>query len=99
MNIPEEFGGLGLSMFEECLVSEELAWGCSGISTAIGVNSLGMLPILIAGNEEQKTTYGNRMADGGMSAYCVTEPEAGSECSWYQHHGRERWRSLHPQWW
>ena len=70
---------LGLSMLEECLVTEELAWGCSGISTAIGVNSLGMLPILVAGSEEQKTEYGNRMADGELCAYCVTEPEAGSD--------------------
>lgn len=79
MNTPEKYGGLGLSMLEECLVSEELAWGCSGISTAIGVNSLGMLPILLAGSEEQKTEYGNRMADGALCAYCVTEPEAGSD--------------------
>jgi acyl-CoA dehydrogenase len=79
MNTPEKYGGLGLSMFEECLVSEELAWGCSGISTAIGVNSLGMLPILLAGSEDQKTEYGNRMADGDLCAYCVTEPEAGSD--------------------
>ena len=27
MNTPEKYGGLGLSMFEECLVNEELAWG------------------------------------------------------------------------
>lgn len=79
MSIPEEYGGLGFSLFEECLVAEELAWGCSGISTAIGVNSLGMLPILIAGTDEQKQTYGGRMADGELCAYCVTEPEAGSD--------------------
>ncbi len=79
MNTPEKYGGLGLSMLDECLVTEELAWGCSGISTAIGVNGLGMLPILIAGSEEQKTKYGNRMADGELCAYCVTEPEAGSD--------------------
>lgn len=79
MNTPEKYGGLGLSMLEECLVTEELAWGCSGISTAIGVNSLGILPILLAGNEDQKTEYGNRMADGALCAYCVTEPEAGSD--------------------
>ena len=35
MNIPEEYGGLGLSLFEEVLVGEELSWGCSGMSTAI----------------------------------------------------------------
>jgi acyl-CoA dehydrogenase len=79
MNTPEEFGGLGLSMLEECLVTEELAWGCSGISTAIGVNSLGMLPILLAGSAQQKAEYGGRMADGQLCAYCVTEPEAGSD--------------------
>ena len=79
MNIPEQYGGLGLSLFEECLVSEELAWGCSGMSTAIGANTLGMLPILIAGNEDQKTEYFGRMVDGALAAYCLTEPEAGSD--------------------
>jgi acyl-CoA dehydrogenase len=84
MAVPEEYGGLGLSLFEECLVTEELAWGCSGISTAIGVNGLGILPIIIAGTEEQKTEYGGRMADGQLAAYCVTEPEAGSDVAGIQ---------------
>lgn len=79
MGIPEKFGGLGLSLFEEVLVSEELAWGCSGISTALAVNSLGMLPIMVGGSDEQKGEYGGRMADGELCAYCVTEPEAGSD--------------------
>ncbi len=79
MNIPEEYGGLGLNLFEECMVSEELAWGCSGISTAIGVNGLAILPILIAGNEEQKQEYCGRLVDGKMASYCLTEPEAGSD--------------------
>jgi acyl-CoA dehydrogenase len=79
MNIPEEYGGLGLSLFEECMVSEELAWGCSGISTAIGVNGLAILPILIAGNEEQKQEYCGRLVAGKMASYCLTEPEAGSD--------------------
>jgi acyl-CoA dehydrogenase len=79
MNIPEQYGGLGLSLFDEILVGEELAWGCSGVSTAISVNGLAILPILIAGNEEQKTTYGGRLANGEMASYCLTEPEAGSD--------------------
>ncbi len=78
-NVPEEYGGLGLSLFEEVLVGEELAWGCSGISTAISVNQLAILPILIAGNEEQKKEYCGRLVDGQMAAYCATEPEAGSD--------------------
>ena len=79
MAVPEEYGGLGLSLFEEVLVSEELSWGCSGVSTAIGVNGLGYAPILVAGSEEQKLNYGGRMADGQLAAYCATEPEAGSD--------------------
>jgi len=79
LNIPEAYGGLGLSLLEECIVSEELAFGCSGMSTAIGINSLALLPILIAGNEAQKEEYCGRILDGEMSAYCLTEPEAGSD--------------------
>lgn len=79
MNIPEAYGGMGLSLFEECLVTEELAWGCSGTSTAIAVVGLGMLPILIAGNDVQKHEYAARLAGGQMCAYCLTEPEAGSD--------------------
>ncbi len=79
MSIPEEYGGLGLSLLEECVVTEELAWGCSGMSTAMGVNGLAILPILIAGTEEQKQGYCGRLAGGEMSSYCLTEPEAGSD--------------------
>ena len=78
-NVPEKYGGLDLSLFEEVLVQEELAWGDSGISTAIGVNALAILPVLIAGTEEQKEAYCGRLVDGKMAAYCATEPEAGSD--------------------
>ncbi len=79
LGTPEAYGGMGLNLFEECLVAEELAWGCSGISTAISVVGLGMAPILIAGNDAQKHEYAGRLADGQMCAYCLTEPEAGSD--------------------
>jgi acyl-CoA dehydrogenase len=61
------------------MVSEELAWGCSGMSTAMGVNGLAILPILIAGNEAQKKEYCGRLVDGQMASYGLTEPEAGSD--------------------
>jgi acyl-CoA dehydrogenase len=79
LNVPEKYGGLGLSLFEECMVSEELAWGCSGMSTAMGVNGLAILPVLIAGNEAQKEAYCGRLVDGKMASYGLTEPEAGSD--------------------
>ncbi len=80
LNIPLEYGGPGASVFEECLVNEELAYGCSGISTAMSVNNLSSLPILIGGTEAQKQLWlGERMVDKGqLAAYCVTEPGAGS---------------------
>src|SRR5688500_9794332 len=49
-HIPEEFGGQGLSTFDACLVDEELGSGCTGISTAITVNSLAQVPVIIAGS-------------------------------------------------
>ena len=79
MNIPEEYGGMGLSLFEEVLVMEEMGWGCAGIGTAITVSGLGVLPVLIAGSEEQKKAYCGRLVDGELAAYCLTEPDAGSD--------------------
>lgn len=34
LNIPEEYGGMGASVLEECIVGEEMAYGCTGIETA-----------------------------------------------------------------
>ncbi len=80
MNIPEEYGGVGASVFEEVLVAEELGYGCTGISTSLGTNGLGSLPILLAGNEQQKEYWlGERLIDKGeFVSYGVTEAAAGS---------------------
>jgi len=79
MNVPEAYGGMGISLLEEMLVAEELAYGCSGISLAITINALAGLPIIIAGNEAQKQKYLAGLVEGQMGAYCVTEPDAGSD--------------------
>ena len=79
VNIPEQYGGPGMSLLEECILNEELAWACSGIQTSLMLNSLAAMPIIIAGSEEQKHKYLGRMAAGTMAAYCVTEPGAGSD--------------------
>ncbi|MFQ5577136.1 MAG: acyl-CoA dehydrogenase family protein, partial [Anaerolineae bacterium] len=79
VNVPEKYGGMGLSLFEEMLVGEELAWGCSGIGLCITINTLAALPVLIAGNEAQKEEYLGRLANGKLAAYAVTEPGAGSD--------------------
>ncbi|MCP4082067.1 MAG: acyl-CoA dehydrogenase [Planctomycetaceae bacterium] len=79
VNISEDYGGPGMNLLEECIMTEELAWACSGIQTSLTLNSLAALPIIIAGSEAQKTKYLGRMAAGTMAAYCVTEPGAGSD--------------------
>jgi acyl-CoA dehydrogenase len=79
LNIPMEYGGAGASVLEECVLGEELAWGCSGMSTTININNLAATPILIAGSEEQKKLWLGRLTEGQLAAYCVTEPAAGSD--------------------
>lgn len=92
LNIPLDYGGPGANVFEECLVSEELAYGCSGISTAMSVNNLSSLPILIGGTDAQKDYWlGDRMVgQGHLAAYCVTEPGAGSDVAGMQTRAERR---------
>jgi acyl-CoA dehydrogenase len=80
LNIPEEYGGVGASVLEECIVGEELAYGCSGVQTALMLNQLAALPMLIAANEQQKERYFTSLTqEGKIMAYCMTEPDAGSD--------------------
>jgi acyl-CoA dehydrogenase len=80
MNIPEAFGGVGASAMDEVIVAEELAYGCTGISTSISTNGLGSLPIIVAGNDAQKSYWmGERLMENGeLVSYGVTEAAAGS---------------------
>ena len=84
INIPMEYGGGGASLIEECLVDEELAWGCSGISTTMTINNLAAIPIMVGGSDEQKREWLGRMVDGQLGSYAVTEPAAGSDVAGIQ---------------
>ncbi|CAF5218705.1 unnamed protein product, partial [Rotaria magnacalcarata] len=52
-HIPVEYGGAGLGILDACVLIEEIAYGCTGIETAMEGNSLGMAPVILAGNDEQ----------------------------------------------
>ncbi|KAJ2306511.1 hypothetical protein IWW55_001423, partial [Coemansia sp. RSA 2706] len=79
-HIPAEYGGLGLGVFDSALVSEQLAYGCSGIQTAIEANGLAEAPVVLAASDAQKKKYLGRMTEEPlMAGYCVTEPGAGSD--------------------
>jgi acyl-CoA dehydrogenase len=78
--VPKELGGPGLGVLDVCLITEELNYGCSGIANAIAANDLGVLPLLIAGSEEQKRIYLEQLMERlTFCAFAITEPGAGSD--------------------
>lgn len=80
LSVPEQYGGAGLGVLDECIINEELSWGCPGISGALGMNAVAALPIIIAGTEEQKKEYLGRLtSDRQIGSYAVTEPGTGSD--------------------
>ncbi len=82
LTMPEEFGGGGLGWLEASIVGEEFAAACAGVTTAVNANELALTPIDIAGSEEQRQKWLTPIArDGGLAAFCVTEPGAGSDVS------------------
>ena len=81
-HVPQEWGGLGLGVLDGCIITEELAYGCTGISTAMEANSLAAAPVIVAGTPEQKKEFlGRLISEPLFAAYCVTEPGAGSDVS------------------
>jgi acyl-CoA dehydrogenase len=78
--VPEAYGGLGLSCLSHCLILEELSYGCMGINTTLAGNMLGSMPLVLAGTEEQKRNYLGRLVTKPIfAAYCCSEPDAGSD--------------------
>lgn len=79
-HVPPEYGGMGLGCFDGCLLAEQLAWGCSGIGTALEANGLAQAPVIIGASDFLKQKYLTPMTERPiMAAYAVTEPGAGSD--------------------
>jgi acyl-CoA dehydrogenase len=80
MAIPEQYGGVGLSHLDQVIAAEELAWGCCGVATSMIANDLSLLPIILAGTEEQKrrllTPFTRSLK---FASFALTEPGAGSD--------------------
>ncbi len=82
--IDEEYGGGGLDEVTSAMVNEELYWGCAGIGTALGANSLAVTPMVLAATEEQKKEYFPRLCDPDnpkFAGFGLTEPGAGSDAA------------------
>ena len=81
--LPEEYGGLGLTMEEEVLAAVELGRTSPAFRSAIGSNNgIGSTGIVLDGTPEQKERYLPRLASGELiGSFCLTEPEAGSDAA------------------
>ncbi|HJM18016.1 MAG TPA: acyl-CoA dehydrogenase family protein [Candidatus Thalassarchaeaceae archaeon] len=79
VTIPKKYGGAGMSSVDEMIICEEMSRGDPGFGTASYHTTLASFPILTGGTEEQKKEYLGRTAEGKLAAYCVTEPDAGSD--------------------
>jgi len=81
LSIPEQYGGLGLTMEEEVLAAFEIARTSPAFRSLFGTNNgIGSQGILIDGTEEQKNTWLPRMASGEIvGSFALTEPGYGSD--------------------
>ena len=81
LSIPEEHGGLGLSMEDECLVAIELGHTSPAFRSVIGTNvGIGSQGLVMYGTPEQKARWLPRIASGEIiTSFCLTEAEAGSD--------------------
>jgi acyl-CoA dehydrogenase len=79
--IPEEYGGLGLTLSEEVQVAFRLGGTSPAFRSVIGTNNgIGSQGIIFDGTPEQKQSYLPRMAAGDIvGSFALTEPEAGSD--------------------
>jgi len=81
MAIPKKYGGLGYDALTQAVVAEEWGYGCGGMGTTLAAGVLGMDSVLLVGNEEQKQRYFDAIVKGGLSAFALTEPGAGSDAA------------------
>ena len=80
IGIPAEYGGDGLDWLSKYIVCDELAQGDAGLTTTMLASTLlASDPIWVAANDEQKKWWYGRMLEGAICAFCLTEPEAGSD--------------------
>ena len=81
--IPEEYGGLALTMEEEVLVAMELAYASPAFRSLVGTNNgIGAQGIVIDGTPEQKAAWLPRLAAGEIiGSFALTEPDSGSDAA------------------
>jgi len=81
--IPRRYGGAGLDALAFAICVEELAQACASTAVIVDVHtSVGTEPILLFGDDEQKSRWLPRLATGELlGAFALTEPASGSDAA------------------
>ena len=80
LNVPPEYGGSGLGLLDQCIIVEELAYACGGMTTSIIANCLALEPLLLGGTEPQKKEWLTPFcAEYRLASFALTEPASGSD--------------------
>ena len=88
--LAEDYGGLGLSSVDACLITEEISWACGGIATSVMCNDLALTPIVVAATDEQKREWLPPFTERPLLAsFCLSEPDAGSDVAGLQLQARK----------
>lgn len=106
--VPQAYGGQGYTLVEGCVANEEWGFGCTGISTGVTINDLGLLPLMLGASPEQKERFlAPIVREGLLASFCVTEPDTGSDVANLQTRavrkgnawvirGRKKWITMAP---
>ncbi|MGH4023834.1 MAG: acyl-CoA dehydrogenase family protein [Pseudonocardiaceae bacterium] len=78
-SVPRSHGGPGCSVLEETIIAEEFSYACSGIWTALIINNLATIPILIGTSGDIRARWLDDILRGVTPAFALTEPSGGSD--------------------
>ena len=83
ISVPAEYGGMGMPFNTSVLICDKISGSNGSFSTAFGAHTgIGILPILLYGDDSQRKKYLPKLASGEwMGCYCLTEPGAGSDAN------------------
>ncbi len=79
LEIPEEYGGCGLSYETTAMIFEELAKVDAGYAISFVSTFVALRNVILAGTREQGMYFADKLAPGGFAAFALTEPNAGSD--------------------
>lgn len=79
LEFPEEVGGMGLDFQTTAMMFEELAKADAGFAISLVTTFVAFRTVMQSGTEAQKQLFVDLIAPGGFGAFCLTEPDAGSD--------------------